>query len=196
MSEDFDDESFYDLYHEKIGHIPFLDTCVTLLNGQKNSLFKDGMKSVINNIDFILKSNQNQIDFTDNFINNFNISHWLFEKASGEKYENINLKNQDEIVKIYNTIYDFTVKDMIKHSLNLWLDLNKKESILPKGISNYKDFFKNKNKDMDTLAHQFFNFIQFGVCGQAIDDTNGLRKVVSLKKSFMGNWSREKWYYK
>ena len=196
MSEDFDDESFYDLYYEQLGHVSFLDTCVTLLNGQKKSLFRDGIKSVLNNIDFILKLNQDQIDSTDNFINNFNISHWLFEKASGEKYENINLKNQDEIVTIYNTIYDFTVKDMIKHSLDLWLDLNKKKSFLPKGISNYEDFFKNKDKDMDILAQQFFNFIQFGICGQVIDDTNGLRKVVCLKKSFMGSWSREKWYYK
>ena len=25
MSEDFDDESFYDLYHEKIEHIPLIN---------------------------------------------------------------------------------------------------------------------------------------------------------------------------
>tara|TARA_B100000315_G_scaffold157369_1_gene145973 strand:- start:137 stop:700 length:564 start_codon:yes stop_codon:yes gene_type:complete len=184
-----DDEGLKDNL-DGVGHIQFIDTCKTMLNLQKINFFKSGLENEITFLENLLKIQAQE------FIE-------MIEKAqgtSGEWFLKIagggpdSYSSQHAMVQCYDTIYDFTYKDVVYFVLNDWIAINKQKKIFPYDIKKITDFFKTKENDY--LAARLWWMQYFGFLAQCSMEPKGLRKILCLQKSFFGKWSVHKWYIK
>ena len=182
-------------FKEAVGpleNLNFTDACVTTLNDFKLSKIESGLKQNISNISIILKKNDKEMEeFLLLGAKHFTGSWWAKITGGHLNFIEDNYENRTKVIKMYEKINNYKIKDIIKFCLSEWVDINTKYKIFPFKLSSSNDFFKKK--DTDSLALNLWWIHYYTTLLGCHNEPNGMRKILSLKKSFLGKWSKESW---
>ena len=174
-------------------NLVFVTTCVTGLNDFKVKQFHNGLKENFNNISILLDKNDSEMEeFAMLGAQHFNGNWWA--KIAGGQLDFIedNETNKRKVVKMYEKIGSFKVKDIMKFCLSEWISINNKNKIFSFKLSTPKDFFKNKKSDNIATCLWWVHY--YTTLLGCHEEPKGLRRILCLKKSLLGKWTREKWY--
>jgi len=170
----------------------FVDSCVTTLNDFKLDKLINGLRESISNISIILNKDESEMEELVTIGARHFTGTWWAKIAEGQlNFIEDNNTNRKEAIKIYEKIATYKIKDIVNFVLQEWIIINKKNKIFPFKLSSPKDFFKNK--DADKLALILWWVHYYTTLVGCHEEPNGIRKILCLKKSFLGKWSKEQW---
>ena len=171
----------------------FVDSCLTSLNDFKIDNFNGGIRENISNISIILNKNNDEMEELVLLgAKHFTGSWWAKIAGGNINFIEDNNANKKSVIKIYEKIANYKIKEIIDFCLKEWIDINKENKIFSYKLSSPKDFFKKKETDSLALCLWWLHYYTTLVgCHK---EPNGLRKILCLKKSLFGKWSKEQWY--
>ena len=171
----------------------FVDSCVTTLNDFKLDKLQNGLRESFSNISIILNKDESEMEELAIIGARHFTGSWWARIAGGQiNFIEDNNTNKKSVIKMYEKIGSYRIKDIVNFVLQEWVDINKKNKIFPFKLSSPKDFFKKKDSDKLALILWWLHYYT-SLIG-CHEEPNGLRKILCLKKSFLGKWSREQWY--
>lgn len=168
----------------------FVDSCVRTLNDFKLDKLQSGLRESFSNVSIILnKSDSEMEEFAVVGARHFNGSWWARIAGGQLNFVEDNIANRKKVIKMYEKIGNFKIKDIVNFVLEEWVVINKKNKIFPFKLSSSKDFFKKEDSDKLALVLWWLHYyITLIGCHE---EPNGLRKILCLKKNFLGKWSKE-----
>ena len=171
----------------------FVDSCLRTLNDFKLANLMNGLKENLSNISIILNKSESEMEeFVIIGARYFTGSWWAKIAGGNINFIEDNDTNRKSVIHIYKKISNFKIKEIINFCLKEWIDINKKNKIFPYKLLSPKDFFKNK--DTDNLAVCLWWLHYYTTLIGCHNEPKGLRKILCLKKGFLGKWHRQEWY--
>ena len=171
------------------GHLTFVNACLSSLNDFKLKQFQDGLSQNMINLSILLKKNDSEMEKLVTTAGNFFTGAWWANIAGGKiNFIEDNESNRKIALQMNEKISHFTQKDVMYFSLKEWISINKKMKLFSHKITKVDDFFKKK--ETDAIAYTLWWANYYITLISCHTEPKGMRKILCLKKSFLGKWSK------
>lgn len=170
-------------------NLNFINACITTLNDFKLGYLEKGLQQNIINFSILADKTDSEMEEIIDIAGRTFTGSWWANIAGGKiNFIEDNESNRKIALQMYEKISNFTYEDIIYLTLKEWISINKKRKIFKFKITNVDDFFKKKEFDEIAFILWYMNF--FVILLACHKEPKGMRKILCLKKSLLGKWSK------